>query len=76
MRHLFNVFGQVMAIERVEGRWNGYLMGPDGKRRKVQLGIPSDVTGGELSQYLYDIYHERATPTNGDVFEIGASRPP
>ena len=25
---------------------------------------------GELSQYLHDIYHEQATPTNGDVFEI------
>ncbi|MBT2332489.1 hypothetical protein J7E49_00990 [Variovorax paradoxus] len=59
-----------MAIERVEDRWNSYLMGPDGKRRKIQLAIPSDVTRGELSQYLYDIYHEQATPTNGDVFEI------
>ena len=70
MRHLFNVFGQVMAIERVEDRWNGYLMGPDGKRRKVQLGIPSDVTGGELSQYLYDIYHESAAASDQDIFEI------
>ncbi|MDP9909725.1 hypothetical protein J2W27_001827 [Variovorax boronicumulans] len=26
----------------------------------------------DLVQYLYDIYHENATPTNGDVFEIGA----
>jgi len=75
MRHLFNVFGQVMAIERVEGRWNSYLMGPDGKRRKAQLAIPSDVTQGELAQYLYDIHHERATPTNGDVFEIRAASP-
>jgi hypothetical protein len=32
--------------------------------------IPSDVTHAELPQYLYDIYHEAATPTNGDVFEI------
>ncbi|WP_062366760.1 DUF7661 family protein [Variovorax paradoxus] len=69
-RHLFNVFGQVMAIERADDRWHGYLMGPDGKRRRIQLAIPSDVSRAELSQYLYDIYHEQATPTNGDVFEI------
>jgi hypothetical protein len=24
----------------------------------------------ELSQYLYDIYHENATPTNGLVVEV------
>jgi hypothetical protein len=69
-RYLFNVFGQVMAIERAEDRWESYLMGPDGKRRRIQLAIPSDVPRAELSQYLYDIYHEQATPTNGDVFEI------
>jgi hypothetical protein len=76
MRHLFNVFGQIMAIEMTDDRWQSYLMGPDGKRRKVQLAIPSDVTGGELAQYLYDIYHENATHTNGDVFEIVGSRAP
>ena len=76
MRHLFNVFGQIMAIEMTDDRWQSYLMGRDGKRRKVQLAIPSDVTGAELAQYLYDIYHENATPTNGDVFEIVGSRAP
>ncbi|MDQ0572333.1 hypothetical protein QFZ42_004167 [Variovorax paradoxus] len=75
MRYLFNVFGQVMAIERAEDRWNSFLMGPDGKRRKAQLAIPPDVPRSELAQYLYDIYHEHATPTNGDVFEIGGPSP-
>lgn len=70
MRYLFNVFGRIMAIERVEGRWNSYLLGSDGKRGKVELAVPSEVTRDELSQYLYDIYHEDATSTNGDVFEI------
>ncbi len=69
-RHVFNVFGRIMAIERVEGRWNGYWMGTDGKRRKAELAIPSDVERKELVQYLYDIYHESATPTNGDVVEV------
>jgi hypothetical protein len=45
-------------------------MGNEGKRRPAGLAIPSDVTHAELPQYLYDIFHESATPTNGDVFEI------
>ena len=69
-RYFFNVFGRIMAIERVEGRWNSYWMGTDGNRRKAELAIPSDVAHEELSQYLYDIYHESATPTNGDVVEV------
>mgnify|MGYP003588850916 CR=1 FL=1 len=72
--YLFNVFGRIMAIERVEGRWNSYWTGIDGKRRKAELAIPSDVAHEELSQYLYDIYHESATPTNGDVFEVVSKR--
>jgi hypothetical protein len=32
---------------------------------------PSDLAREELAQYLYDVYHEDASPTNGDVFEIG-----
>lgn len=59
-----------MAIERVEDRWKSHWMGTDGKRRAAELAIPSDIAPEELSQYLYDIYHERATPTNGDVFEV------
>ena len=70
MRYLFNVFGRIMAIERVEGRWNSYLLGSDGKRGRIELAVPSEVTRDELSQYLYDIYHEDATSTNGDIFEI------
>lgn len=69
-RYLFNVFGRIVAIERAGDCWISYLKGADGKRCRIQLAIPSDLTRGELSQYLYDIYHEQATPTNGDVFEI------
>lgn len=70
MRYRFNVFGRIIAIERVGGVWVTHLVGNDGKRRPAGLAIPSDVPHAELAQYLYDIYHEYATPTNGDVFEI------
>lgn len=42
------------------------------KRRPAEISIPPDVTHAELGQYLYDIYHEDATPRNGDVLEIVA----
>ncbi|MGJ7530168.1 DUF7661 family protein [Variovorax sp. GB1P17] len=74
MRYRFNVFGQIIAIERVCDVWVAHLTGDDGKRRPAGLAIPSDVTRAELAQYLYDIFHESATPTNGDVFEVATSR--
>ena len=70
MRYLFKVFGRLMAIERSGDEWRSYLMGADGKRRPAQLAIPSDLVHGELAQYLYDIYHESATPSNGNVVEM------
>ena len=74
MHHRFNVFGRIIAVERVADAWTAHLIGNDGKRRPAGLAIPSDVPGAELAQYLYDIYHESATPTNGDVFEISWGR--
>ncbi|MGJ7543639.1 DUF7661 family protein [Variovorax sp. LT1R16] len=66
----FDVFGRRMAIERVGERWHCYLLGSEGKRRSVELAVPPEVTREELAQYLYDVYHEDATPTNGDVVEV------
>jgi hypothetical protein len=73
MKYRFNVFGRIFAIERAGESWACFVLGDDGKRRPALLAIPSDVTHAELAQYLYDIYHESATPTNGDVFEIATS---
>lgn len=70
MRYRFNVFGRIIEIERVGEVWVADLVGNDGKRRPAGLAIPSDVPHPELAQYLYDIYHESATPMNGDVFEV------
>lgn len=71
MQYVFNVFGRIVAIERVNDRWSCYLMGAEGKRRPMEVAVPDEVTREELAQYLYDVYHESATPTNGDVMEIG-----
>ncbi|CAH0441559.1 DUF7661 family protein [Ralstonia pseudosolanacearum] len=72
MQHTFNVFGRMMTIVRAGDGWTCYWLGPEGKRRPAEISIPPDVTQGELGQYLYDIYHEDATPRNGDVLEIVA----
>lgn len=75
MRYRYQVFGRVLAVERRDGAWAAFLIGNDGKRQPAQLAIPAELPHTELAQYLYDIYHESATPTNGDVFEI-TERPP
>lgn len=72
MTHRFNVFGRVVAIRREGEVWICQQLGADGKARPMELAIPPDLAQGELAQYLYDIYHESATPTNGDVVEIVA----
>jgi hypothetical protein len=70
VRHVFNVFGRIVAMERINDRWSCFLVGADGKRRPMELAIPPELGHDELAQYLYDVYHENATPTNGDVFEV------
>ena len=74
MPYRFNVFGRIIAVERVGDTWTAHLVGNEGKRRPAGLAIPADVTHAELPQYLYDIYHESATPSNGDVFEISSGQ--
>lgn len=71
-KFVFNVFGRLLAIERADGRWRCQAIGSDGKRGRVDLAIPAELEPVELAQYLYDIYHESATPGNGDVFMLRA----
>ncbi|SDP88811.1 hypothetical protein SAMN05216303_108289 [Rhodoferax sp. OV413] len=70
MKYVFNVFGRIVSIERHNDAWTAFHISPEGKRRPVELAVPSEIDRSELAQYLYDVYHEDATPTNGDVSEI------
>lgn len=74
LKYVFNVFDRMVSVEQVDGAWRCFLLGTDGKRRPMELAIPHDVAHDELAQYLYDIYHEDATSTNGDVFEVDPPR--
>ena len=63
----FNVFGRLYLIRREAGLWQAYALGQDGKRSPAHFVVPEFVEASELEQYLYDLFHESATPTNGDV---------
>lgn len=63
----FNVFGRVFLIRREGGSWQAYAVGADGKRAAASFVVPEFVRDDELEQYLYDLFHESATPGGGDV---------
>lgn len=68
--HRFNVFGRVYLIERQGGRWQAYAAGNEGKRSPAGFVVPDFLTEEELLQYLADLFHENATPWNGDVHRL------
>jgi hypothetical protein len=64
-----DVFGIRLLAEYRSGRWTIFYPGTDGKRRlATDLVVPEFVvTEDDLAQYLADLCHERATPTNSEV---------
>lgn len=66
----FNVFGRLVAIVGSPGAWTPYALGADGKRGPAGFIVPNFLAEDELCQYLADLFHESATPTNGDVYQI------
>jgi hypothetical protein len=66
----FNVFGIRIAIEDAPGNWSTFILGDEGKRRPASFMVPAFLAEEELCQYLADLFHESATPTNGEVYRI------
>lgn len=66
----FNVFGHIFEVRRESGEWRSYAIGTDGKRGPAGIEIPAFVGEGELEQYLFDLFHESATRSNGEVKRI------
>lgn len=64
--HRFDVFGRVYAIRRQGDQWQVHSVGADGKRAPAGFVIPEFVEDAELEQFLFDLFHESATP-KGDV---------
>lgn len=63
----FNVFGRLFLVRREGDRWQAYALGADGKRAPAGFVVPDFIEEAELAQYLFDLFHESATPGNGDV---------
>jgi hypothetical protein len=68
----FNVFGQLIAVAVTPAGWKTYLLGQDGKRSSMDIVIPSFVEEDEVGQYLADLLHELATPTNNKVVRLSS----
>jgi hypothetical protein len=67
----FDVFGTLIAVVATTAGWETYLLGTEGKRRPAGFVVPDFVTADELAQFLADLFHESATPTNGEVRRLG-----
>jgi hypothetical protein len=63
----FNIFGRIVLIRREGDLWQAYAVGADGKRSPAGFVVPAFVEEAELEQFLYDLFHESATPGNGEV---------
>lgn len=68
--HRFNVFGRIYLIQREEPHWRAYSVGNEGKRSPAGFVVPDFIAEDELVQYLHDLFHENASPWNGDVRRI------
>ena len=66
----FNVFGRIFLIQREADLWQAYAVGLDGKRSPAGFVVPDFIKIDEMEQYLFDLFHESATPGNGDVRRI------
>ena len=67
----FNVFGRLIAIRCEAGERRTFELGAEGKRRPADFIVPDDVADEELCEYLFDLFHEDATPRNHSVTQIG-----
>jgi hypothetical protein len=63
----FNVFGRLYELRREAGRWRALSVGNDGKLGPAGFEVPSFIEDAEMEQFLFDLFHESATPGNGDV---------
>jgi hypothetical protein len=67
----FNVFGRIFELRREADTWRAFAVGADGKRGPAGFEVPEFIEESELEQFLFDLFHESATPANGEVKRIG-----
>ncbi len=69
--HRFDVFGRIFSVRREGPQWQAYAHGADGRRSPAGFVVPDFLAAQEMQQYLFDLFHESATPGRGDVRRIG-----
>jgi hypothetical protein len=68
----FDVFGRLMGVERTDHGWRVYYLGADGKCRPADdIAIPDFIDEGGVSEYLFNIFHESASPAHPEVRRLG-----
>ncbi len=66
-----NVYGRKIEVIRSDSKWKVFFIGSEGKKRMADnITVPSNINEEELISFLSDIFHEWASPSNSDVFEI------
>ena len=67
----FNVCGKKIEVVRQEDRWAVFYLGEEGKKRTAyDIFVPSDLVEDEIQNYLGDILHEWATPSNNQIIRF------
>ena len=66
----FKVFGKLIAVAPTPAGWTTYLLSQDGKRTAADIVVPAFIKEDEVGQYLADLLHELATPTNNEVVRL------
>lgn len=66
----FSVYGKPVAVVRTATGWDAFALGPDGKRRLLEIVVPDFIAAEELREFLADMFHEHAMAGNGDVVQL------
>ncbi|WP_025820040.1 DUF7661 family protein [Shewanella marina] len=67
----FDVFGDLMLIDRQQGQWLLFKSSGTGLRVRIyDVVIPKHLNESELAQYLDDIFHERASAQYPQVIKL------
>ena len=66
-----NVYGKKIEITKISGNWTVFYIGNEGKNRTAyDVVIPNALKENEIKNYLEDLLHEWATPSNNRIVEI------
>lgn len=65
--HRFDVFGRIYDLRREAGSWRALAVGSGGMLAPAGFVVPAFIEEEELEQFLFDLFHQSATLTNGDV---------